>query len=55
MPFSTERHAYDGRFGRPKAALLCGACACGWRGAAAYPVDRTALDDQQPLTRPTST
>ncbi|MFJ6054460.1 hypothetical protein [Streptomyces sp. NPDC092307] len=39
MPSSTEWHAYDGRFGRPKAAILRGACACGWRGAAEYPLD----------------
>lgn len=49
MPSSTEWHAYDGRFGRPKAALLRGACACGWRGAAEYPLDWTVLDDQRPL------
>ncbi|MGW7452981.1 hypothetical protein [Streptomyces sp. NPDC054787] len=49
VPSSTEWHAYDGRFGRPKAALLRGACACGWRGAAEYPLDRTVLDDQRPL------
>ncbi|MFJ3975861.1 hypothetical protein [Streptomyces sp. NPDC090021] len=49
VPSSTEWHAYDGRFGRPKAALLRGACACGWRGAAEYPLDWTVLDDQTPL------
>ncbi|MFB6865983.1 hypothetical protein ACFCZQ_09540 [Streptomyces virginiae] len=49
VPSSTEWHAYDGRFGRPKAALLRGACACGWRGAAEYPLDWTTLDDQTPL------
>ncbi|MFJ2597384.1 hypothetical protein [Streptomyces erythrochromogenes] len=49
VPLSTEWHAYDGRFGRPKAALLRGACACGWRGAAAYPLDGTVLDDNKPL------
>ncbi|WP_371591805.1 hypothetical protein [Streptomyces virginiae] len=49
VPSPTEWHAYDGRFGRPKAALLRGACACGWRGAAEYPLDWTALDDQTPL------
>ncbi|MFD7560224.1 hypothetical protein ACFV9E_37715 [Streptomyces sp. NPDC059835] len=49
VPSSTEWHAYDGRFGRPKAALLRGACACGWRGAAEYPLDWAALDDQEPL------
>ncbi|MFD9575895.1 hypothetical protein ACFWBI_39620 [Streptomyces sp. NPDC059982] len=28
---------------------LRGACACGWRGAAEYPLDWTVLDDQRPL------
>ncbi|MFF3089993.1 hypothetical protein ACFVRB_33895 [Streptomyces nojiriensis] len=49
VPSTTQWHAYDGRFGRPKAALLRGACACGWRGPAEYPLDWTALDDQKPL------
>ncbi|WP_053712956.1 hypothetical protein [Streptomyces sp. XY413] len=49
IPSSTAWHAYDGRFGRPKAALLRGACACGWRGAAEYPLDWTVLADQRPL------
>ncbi|WP_405427900.1 hypothetical protein [Streptomyces erythrochromogenes] len=49
VPSSTDWHAYDGRFGRPRAALLRGACACGWRGAAEYPLDWTTLDDQTPL------
>ncbi|MFI1286451.1 hypothetical protein ACH4U5_37805 [Streptomyces sp. NPDC020858] len=49
MPSTTEWHAYDGRFGRPRAALLRGACACGWRGAAEYPLDWTVLDDRKPL------
>ncbi|MFJ3519870.1 hypothetical protein [Streptomyces sp. NPDC090131] len=49
VPSTTAWHAYDGRFGRPRAALLRGACACGWRGAAEYHLDWTALDDQRPL------
>ncbi|AQT70361.1 hypothetical protein [Streptomyces sp. fd1-xmd] len=49
VPSSTEWHAYDGRFGRPKAALLRGAYACGRRGAAEYPLDWTVLDDRTPL------
>ncbi|WP_405419239.1 hypothetical protein [Streptomyces erythrochromogenes] len=49
MPSSTEWHAYDGRHGRPRAALLRGSCSCGWRGAAEYPVDWTTLPDDQPL------
>ncbi|MEV7445690.1 hypothetical protein AB0O22_31910 [Streptomyces sp. NPDC091204] len=49
MPSSTEWHAYDGRRGRPRAALLRGSCSCGWRGAAEYPLDWTALPGDQPL------
>ncbi|MFG2234920.1 hypothetical protein ACGFNX_33850 [Streptomyces sp. NPDC048723] len=49
VPSTTEWHAYDGRFGRQKAALLRGACACGWRGPAEYPLDWTVLDGQKPL------
>ncbi|MEU6311464.1 hypothetical protein [Streptomyces sp. NPDC047014] len=49
VPSSTQWHAYDGRVGRPKAALLRGACACGWRGAAEYPLDWSALDQRRPL------
>ncbi|KOU65095.1 hypothetical protein ADK90_28095 [Streptomyces sp. XY413] len=49
MPSSTEWHAYDGRRGRPRAVLLRGSCSCGWRGAADYPLDWTALPGDQPL------
>ncbi|MGW2996777.1 hypothetical protein ACWDA9_35420, partial [Streptomyces sp. NPDC001193] len=49
MPSSTEWHAYDGRRGRPRAALLRGSCSCGWRGAAEYPLDWTTLAGDQPL------
>ncbi|MFJ6777854.1 hypothetical protein [Streptomyces yangpuensis] len=49
MPSSREWHAYDGRCGRPRAALLRGSCSCGWRGAAEYPLDWTALPGDQPL------
>lgn len=41
LPSSTEWHAYDGRFGRPRAALLRGTCSCGWRAMAEYPLDWT--------------
>ncbi|MFF7300583.1 hypothetical protein [Streptomyces sp. NPDC008265] len=37
VPSSTEWHVHDGWCGRPKAALLRGAC--GWRGEAEYPLD----------------
>ncbi|WP_329391541.1 hypothetical protein OG625_39925 (plasmid) [Streptomyces sp. NBC_01351] len=45
MPTSTEWHVYDGRFGRPRAAVLRGACSCGWRGPAQYPLDWTTLGE----------
>ncbi|MFJ3520439.1 MULTISPECIES: hypothetical protein [unclassified Streptomyces] len=49
MPSSREWHAYDGRHGRPRAAVLRGSCSCGWRGAAEYPLDWAALPGDQPL------
>ncbi|MFD6113774.1 hypothetical protein ACFWG0_27200 [Streptomyces yangpuensis] len=49
MPSSREWHAYDGRRGRPRAAVLRGTCSCGWRGAAEYPLDWTTLPGDQPL------
>ncbi|MFF3699173.1 hypothetical protein [Streptomyces sp. NPDC002221] len=49
MPSSIEWHVYDGRFGRPRAAVLRGSCACGWRGMAEYPLDWTTLPKDKPL------
>ncbi|MFD5618515.1 hypothetical protein [Streptomyces yangpuensis] len=49
MPSTTEWHAYDGRRGRPQAAVLRGSCACGWRGMAEYPLDWTVLPADRPL------
>ncbi|MDX3538711.1 hypothetical protein PV721_31090 [Streptomyces sp. MB09-01] len=49
MPSSCEWHAYDGRRGRPRAAVLRGTCSCGWRGAAEYPLDWAILPGDQPL------
>ncbi|MFD9519740.1 hypothetical protein [Streptomyces sp. NPDC059979] len=49
VPSSTEWHAYDGRFGRPRAAVLRGSCSCGWRGMAEYPLDWTTLAKDKPL------
>ncbi|MFD8576665.1 hypothetical protein ACFV1H_15245 [Streptomyces virginiae] len=49
MPSSTEWHAYDGRHGRPRAALLRGSCSCGWRGVAEYPLDWATLPKDAPL------
>ncbi|MFJ7209455.1 hypothetical protein ACIQWR_38740 [Streptomyces sp. NPDC098789] len=45
MPSSTDWHAYDGRMGRPRAAVLRGSCSCGWRGPAHYPLDWSTLED----------
>ncbi|MFD5415579.1 hypothetical protein [Streptomyces nojiriensis] len=45
LPSSAECHTYDGRFGRPKAAVLRGSCSCGWRGMAEYLLDWTTLPD----------
>ncbi|MCX4546672.1 hypothetical protein [Streptomyces sp. NBC_01565] len=49
VPSSTEWHVYDGRFGRPRAAVLRGSCTCGWRGMAEYPLDWTTLPSNKPL------
>ncbi|MFE1876796.1 hypothetical protein ACFW9N_39080 [Streptomyces sp. NPDC059496] len=49
VPSSTEWHVYDGRYGRPRAAVLRGSCSCGWRGMAEYPLDWTALPADKPL------
>ncbi|MFF2792859.1 hypothetical protein ACFVT6_39985 [Streptomyces sp. NPDC058049] len=49
VPSSSEWHAYDGRFGRPRAAVLRGRCSCGWRGMATYPLDWNILPDDKPL------
>lgn len=49
VPSSREWHIYDGRFGRPRAAVLRGSCSCGWRGMAEYPLDWTELRKDKPL------
>ncbi|MGW6843842.1 hypothetical protein [Streptomyces sp. NPDC054958] len=49
VPSTTRWHAYDGRYSRPRAAVLRGRCSCGWRGAAEYPLDWAALPDDKPL------
>ncbi|MFJ5548039.1 hypothetical protein [Streptomyces sp. NPDC093225] len=45
---TTHWTAYDGQHGSPRARALRAACACGWRGAAEYPLDRRALGDGPP-------
>ncbi|MEU4729583.1 hypothetical protein [Streptomyces sp. NPDC023588] len=49
VPSSFEWHVYDGRFGRPRAAVLRGSCSCGWRGMAEYPLDWITLPKDKPL------
>lgn len=37
--------AYNGKYGRPRAAYLRGSCSCGWRGPKRYPLN---WDDDGP-------
>ncbi|MFG2339552.1 hypothetical protein [Streptomyces yangpuensis] len=46
VPSTTHWSAYDGQVGRPRAEALRAGCACGWRGAAEYPLDWATLGDQ---------
>ncbi|MFJ7586412.1 hypothetical protein ACIQZO_03205 [Streptomyces sp. NPDC097617] len=46
VPSTTHWTAYDGRSRRPRAEALRAVCACGWRGAAEYPLDWAAIGDQ---------
>ncbi|CAM5619996.1 hypothetical protein GCM10010343_12310 [Streptomyces avidinii] len=46
MPSTTHWSAYDGRSRRPRAEAFRAVCACGWHGAAEYPVDRDAAGDR---------
>ncbi|MFE1416927.1 hypothetical protein ACFW6F_39955 [Streptomyces sp. NPDC058746] len=46
MPSTMHWSAYDGLAGRPRAQALRAGCACGWRGAAEYPVDWDTIGDQ---------
>ncbi|GGS34892.1 hypothetical protein [Streptomyces nojiriensis] len=39
VPSTRRWSAYDGRARRPRAEALRAVCACGWRGAAEYPLD----------------
>ncbi|MGW3328536.1 hypothetical protein [Streptomyces virginiae] len=45
VPSMTHWSAYDGRHRRPRAEALRAVCACGWRGAAEYPLDWNAVGD----------
>ncbi|WP_327388303.1 MULTISPECIES: hypothetical protein [unclassified Streptomyces] len=46
VPSTTHWSAYDGRHRRPRAEVLRARCACGWRGAAEYPLDWDAVGDR---------
>ncbi|MGW3327831.1 hypothetical protein [Streptomyces virginiae] len=46
VPSTTHWSAYDGRHRRPRAEALRAVCACGWRGAAEYPLDPAAGGDR---------
>ncbi|MFD5414946.1 hypothetical protein [Streptomyces nojiriensis] len=46
VPSTTHWSAYDGRARRPRAEALRAVCACGWRGAAEYPLDWETIGDQ---------
>ncbi|MET9959638.1 hypothetical protein ABZ128_11320 [Streptomyces sp. NPDC006326] len=47
VPSSTHWSVYDGHFGRPLAAALRAACACGWRAPAEYPLDWEKIGEQR--------
>ncbi|WP_406083478.1 hypothetical protein [Streptomyces virginiae] len=46
VPSTTHWTAYDGRSRRPRAEALRAVCACGWRGAAEYPLDWATIGDR---------
>ncbi|WP_327388184.1 MULTISPECIES: hypothetical protein [unclassified Streptomyces] len=46
VPSTTHWSAYDGRHRRPRAEALQAVCACGWRGAAEYPLDWATVGDR---------
>ncbi|MFE2475223.1 hypothetical protein [Streptomyces sp. NPDC059389] len=46
VPSTTHWTACDGRATRPRAEALRASCACGWRGAAEYPLDWDEAGDQ---------
>ncbi|MFB7256854.1 hypothetical protein [Streptomyces nojiriensis] len=46
VPSTTHWSAYDGRHRRPRAEALRAVCACGWRGAAEYPLNWATLGDR---------
>ncbi|MGZ9928602.1 hypothetical protein ACXNSR_01790 [Streptomyces sp. NC-S4] len=46
VPSTTHWSAYDGRAHRPRAEALRAIRACGWRGAAEYPLDWETIGDR---------
>ncbi|MFB7260551.1 hypothetical protein ACFCXH_00030 [Streptomyces nojiriensis] len=46
VPSTSHWSAYDGRYRRPRAEALRAVCACGWRGAAEYPLDWATVGDR---------
>ncbi|MDX3540780.1 hypothetical protein PV721_42165 [Streptomyces sp. MB09-01] len=46
MPSTTHWSAYDGQRGRPRAEVFRAVYACGWHGAADYPLDWDTTGDQ---------
>ncbi|WP_344550365.1 hypothetical protein [Streptomyces spororaveus] len=42
----THWSAHDGRHRQPRAEVLRAVCACGWRGAAEYPLDWATVGDR---------
>ncbi|MFB6578533.1 hypothetical protein ACFCYC_14080 [Streptomyces sp. NPDC056402] len=46
VPSTRHWSAYDGRYRRPRAEVLRAVCACGWRGAAEYPLDWATVGDR---------
>ncbi|MFB6505178.1 MULTISPECIES: hypothetical protein [unclassified Streptomyces] len=45
---STDWWVYDGTLRAPVAAEMRGACSCGWRGTARYPLDWQKIDRRRP-------
>ncbi|MFF3677381.1 hypothetical protein ACFYYS_25805 [Streptomyces sp. NPDC002120] len=46
VPSTTHWSAYDGRHRRPRAEAFRAVCACGWRGAAEYPLDWESIGNE---------
>ncbi|BAU81395.1 hypothetical protein [Streptomyces laurentii] len=51
---SAEWHIYDGTLGAPRADRMRAACACGWYGEAAYPIEWDRVSSREPYHYDTS-